>query len=102
MRELGAPLVALRLLATDLADLPAGCVAVSTVYPDLLELTFHGDLAVFEAWREALGIESGRVDYHEQGDGRTRVLEAECEFAGARLRLTGFAKTPVRTLAGAV
>ncbi|MFJ3962039.1 hypothetical protein [Streptomyces sp. NPDC090036] len=102
---LGGPLRVLRLLAVDHPHLPAPCVSVSTVTPDLLELSFHDDLAGFEAWREALGIDPGSVSHRVHAHGGTRVLKAETQFAGAWLHLIGFAKTPAseeeRSRAGA-
>ncbi|MEU6755413.1 hypothetical protein [Streptomyces sp. NPDC046685] len=90
---LSAPLLVLRLFAAEYPHLPAPGVSVSTVYPDRLELSFHNDLAGFEAWRDALGIAPESVSFHVQ-DGRTRVLKAESYYAGAWLLLIGFAKDP--------
>ncbi|MFE5871679.1 hypothetical protein ACFQ6V_23945 [Streptomyces roseifaciens] len=92
--DLRVPLVALRLFGADFAHLPAPCLSVSTIYPDLLELSFHDGLAAFEVWREALGLASEAVSYREQSAGSTRVLHAEGDYAGARVRLTGYAKIP--------
>jgi hypothetical protein len=90
LESLGAALLALRVLSAEYPDLPAPCVSVSTVYPDRLDLALHDDLSAFEAWREALGIDPGAVAYGEQSGGRTRVLSALTDYAGARIRLTGF------------
>lgn len=95
---MGGLSAAVTLLASFVArfpDLPAVDVRVSTVYPDRLELSAHDDLAVFEAWREALGIDPGAVVHGVQGGGSTRVLEAHALFMGARLRLVGFSEIPV-------
>ncbi|MEN8650605.1 hypothetical protein ABCR94_08200 [Streptomyces sp. 21So2-11] len=94
LKDLNAPLLVLRMLGAEYPHLPASCLSVSTVYPDRLEMSFHGDLGGFEAWRDALGIASESVTHHVQGNGRTRVLEAEAHYAGARLCLTGYAKIP--------
>ncbi|MFP1627349.1 hypothetical protein ACLB9X_19780 [Streptomyces sp. 5K101] len=94
LAALNAPLVVLRMFSAEFAHLPAPGVSVSTVYPDRLELSFHGDFAGFEAWRDALGIAPESVSYREQGV-HTRVLTTETDYAGARLRLVGYAKTPV-------
>ncbi|WP_030751672.1 hypothetical protein [Streptomyces sp. NRRL F-5135] len=107
LNDLSAPLLALRLLAVEFAHLPAPSVSVSTVYPDLLHLSFHdGGFASFEAWREALEIDPAEVVHHVQGDGRTGVLDVHGVFAGARLRLTGYTRiasgTGVPADAGAV
>ncbi|MFE9791339.1 hypothetical protein ACFYRL_06325 [Streptomyces goshikiensis] len=92
---LDAPLRALRLLAADHPDLPAPVVSVSTIYPDRLELSFHDDLGAFETWRDALRITPDRVEHHVHAGGRTQVLTAEVEYAGACLSLVGYAKVHV-------
>ncbi|BDH16220.1 hypothetical protein [Streptomyces hygroscopicus] len=94
LSALNAPLLLLRMFTAEYPHLPAPCLDVSTVYPDLLRLSFHDDLASFEAWREALGIAAESVCHHVQGDGRTRVLKAEADYAGAWLHLVGYAKIP--------
>ncbi|MFI9825485.1 hypothetical protein ACIHFC_34355 [Streptomyces sp. NPDC052013] len=90
LNDLAVPLRALRLLAVDFSHLPAPDVQVSPIYPNRLELRFHSGLPDFEVWREALGIPPGEVVYREQGEGRTRVLKASADFAGAALELTGY------------
>jgi hypothetical protein len=92
LNELSVPLHALRLLAVDFGHLPAPSVHLSTVYLDRLELSFHDNLAGLEAWREALGIAPDAVAHDTQGDGRTRVLKATTDLAGAVLELIGFAE----------
>ncbi|MFI6661932.1 hypothetical protein ACIBL8_41195 [Streptomyces sp. NPDC050523] len=92
LNELSVPLRALRLLTVDFGHLPAPTVHLSTVYPDRLELSFHDNLAGFEAWREALGIAPDAVAHDTQGDGRTRVLKVTTDLAGAVLELIGFAQ----------
>ncbi|MEU5397499.1 hypothetical protein [Streptomyces tibetensis] len=87
---LAVALRALRLLAVDYSHLPAPDVHASPVFPDRLELSFHRGLPDFEVWREALNISPDAVVYREQGDGRTRVLKASADFAGAALELTGY------------
>ena len=54
----------------------------------------HDDLSGFETWRDALGIVPDDVDYHEQSDGRTRVLKASAAYAGAVLELIGYGDVP--------
>jgi hypothetical protein len=100
LKELNAPLLALRVFGAEFAHLSAPCLSVSTVYPDLLELSFHDNLAGFEAWRDALGLTTESVSYHEQGT-HTRVLTAETHYAGARLRLTGYGRIPAVAPGGA-
>lgn len=101
--NLAVPLRVLRLLAVDFGHLPAPEIDVSTIYPDRLCLRLHDDLASFEIWRDALGIVPDDVTYHEQNDGRTRVLKASAGYAGAVLELTGYgnihAAAPVGTTA---
>ncbi|MFG2397725.1 hypothetical protein [Streptomyces lydicus] len=94
LSSLGAPLLLLRMFTAEYPHLPAPCLDVSTIYPDLLTLSFHDDLASFEAWRDALGIEAETVSHHVHGDGRTQVLEATADYAGTRLQLVGYAKIP--------
>ena len=91
---MGAPLLVLRMFSAEYPHLPAPCLDVSTVYPDLLTLSFHNGLGDFEAWRGALGIAPEYVSHHVQCDGRTQVLEAKTDYAGARLHLVGYAKIP--------
>lgn len=101
--DLSAPLRALRLLATDFGHLPAPAVRVTTVYPDQLELSFHRDLADFEAWRDALDVAPDAVSYDTQGDGgRTCVLHVGIEYAGAELELVGYGDVPAPALVEAV
>ncbi|MEU6325954.1 hypothetical protein ABZ851_01465 [Streptomyces sp. NPDC047049] len=90
MNDLAAPLGLLRLLAADFAGLPAVNVDVSTIFPNTLELVSHDDFGAFEAWRSALGIEADSVSYAEQSGGQTRVLQAETDHTGVRLRLTAY------------
>ncbi|MFF2923088.1 hypothetical protein ACFVTP_11910 [Streptomyces celluloflavus] len=94
MHDMTAPLRALRLLTADHPDLPALAVRMTTVYPDRLELDCHDDFGVYETWREALGIDPASVTYAEQSEGRTQVLSAVADYAGARLHLTGFGTIP--------
>ena len=96
---LAAPLRALRLLATDFGHLPAPAVRVTSIYPNQLELSFHRDLASFEVWRDALGIAPDAVRYDTQGEGgRTCVLHAAIEYAGAELELVGYGDVPAPVL----
>ena len=83
-------LSALRLLTRDFGELPAPSVDVSPLFPRRLRLLFHDTLSDFEAWREALGIAADDVDYHEQDEGRTLVLQAATKHAGALVELTAF------------
>ncbi|WP_406255236.1 hypothetical protein [Streptomyces chartreusis] len=92
---LAVALRALRLLTVDFGQLPAPCVDVSTHFPDRLALSFHDDLAGFEAWREALDIAPDAVTHGTQSGGRTHVLKATADYAGAALELTGFADITV-------
>ncbi|WUR81354.1 hypothetical protein OG967_22380 [Streptomyces phaeochromogenes] len=98
--DVAVPLRALRLLASDFGQLPAPDVHVSTTYSERLELAFHDDLPGFEMWREALGVAPDAVSYREQGDGRTGVLRASVEYAGAVVQLTGYADVVAPVLVG--
>ncbi|MFD0150790.1 hypothetical protein ACWGQ4_19660 [Streptomyces sp. NPDC055721] len=94
LADLSAPLLTLRTLGAEFPHLPAPCVAVSTVYPERLELSFHDDFAAFEAWREALNIAPESVVHRVQVGGQTGVLRVHATFAGVELELTGYAKVP--------
>ncbi|MEU9856377.1 hypothetical protein [Streptomyces sp. NPDC047974] len=96
LSDLTGPVTALIALEARFPHLPAPCVRVTTVFPDLLELSFHyDDFAAFETWREALNIAPAEVEHHVQNDGATAVRSAAGTFAGATLRLVGFAPIPV-------
>ncbi|WDV53403.1 hypothetical protein PV963_25090 [Streptomyces coeruleorubidus] len=96
--DLTVPLRALRLLAVDFPHLPAPDVDVSPIFPEWLRLSFHDtsgeSLAAFEQWRTALRIAPEAVDSRTQSAGRTRVLKAEGQFAGAGIVLTAYADQP--------
>lgn len=96
---LAVPLRALRLLAVDFGHLPAPRVLVSTIFPNQLELSFHGALTDFETWRETLEIAPDAVTYDEQGNGCTRVLSLTADYVGAELSLVAFADIPARVSA---
>ncbi|MFE6282921.1 hypothetical protein [Streptomyces sp. NPDC057877] len=100
--EMALPLRALRMLAADFGHLSAPSVQVSTIYPERLELSFYDDLPGFEAWREALGVAPDAVTYREQSDGRTRVLRASVDYAGAVVCLTGYAQVSAPVPVGGV
>ncbi|MFF3557089.1 hypothetical protein ACFYXL_27180 [Streptomyces tsukubensis] len=107
LTDLSVPLMALRLLGSEFAHLPAPCVSVTPIYPDRLELSFHGGgFAAFEVWRDALNLAPDDVVHHVQSDGRTGVLTVHGLFAGARIELAGYAPVPqlepVVPVAGAV
>ncbi|MER6556220.1 hypothetical protein ABT300_00390 [Streptomyces sp. NPDC001027] len=99
--DLSVPLRALRLLAGDFGHLAAPAVRVSTIWPDRLELGFHGDLADFEAWRDALGIAPAAVSHNVQSGGHTHVLRASAQYAGAALELVAYAEVPTAAQAAA-
>ncbi|WNM29541.1 hypothetical protein RKE30_03595 [Streptomyces sp. Li-HN-5-11] len=99
--DLAAPLRALRLLTADFGHLSAPAVRVTPIYPERLELAFHDDLAGFEGWRDALGIAPDAVTHGTQSDGRTRVLKASIDYAGAAVDLVGYGDVPAPALTGA-
>ncbi|MEU9250829.1 hypothetical protein AB0D66_03145 [Streptomyces sp. NPDC048270] len=94
LSAMAAPLMALRIFEDRYRHLPAPCVSISTVYPNVLELSFHDDLDGFETWCVALGIRSGNVSHGVQGGGLTRVLKAETSYSGGVVKLIGYAKIP--------
>ncbi|MBM9621311.1 hypothetical protein [Streptomyces zhihengii] len=98
--DLSGPLRVLRLLAVDFGHLPAPELQVSSIDPDGLRLSFHDDLSAFEQWRAALGIPDAAVSYGEQSAGRTRVLKATVDYAGATVALIGFSGIPAAAMAG--
>ncbi|MCX4698667.1 hypothetical protein [Streptomyces sp. NBC_01373] len=92
--DLAVPLRALRLLAADFGYLAAPDVHLTPIYPNRVSLSFHRDLGAFEAWREALGIAPDAVRHGTQSAGRTRVLRASAQCAGAELELVAYADIP--------
>ncbi|MFW6695253.1 hypothetical protein [Streptomyces sp. MAR4 CNX-425] len=98
--DLAVPLRVLRLLSVDFGHLPVPDVQVSPIYPNRLRLAFHHSLADFEVWREALAVASDAVVYREQSGGRTRVLRAFADYAGAEVELTGFGDVPALVAVG--
>lgn len=94
LSALGAPLMALRIFADEYRHLPAPCVSISTVYPDLLELSFHDDADGFEIWCEALRIRPRAVQHSVHGDGRTSVMKAVTNYSGGPVKLICFTTIP--------
>ncbi|OEJ32670.1 hypothetical protein [Streptomyces subrutilus] len=94
LSSMAAPLMALRIFEDRYRRLPAPCVSISTVYPNLLELSFHDNPDGFEMWRQALGIPRRTVQHRVQGDGRTCVMEGEINYSGGPVRLIGFTTIP--------
>ncbi|QDY77535.1 hypothetical protein [Streptomyces qinzhouensis] len=95
LTDLSVPLRALRLIGSEFAHLPAPDVSLTPIYPDRLELSFHGDgFAEFEVWREALNLAPDDVVHRVQNGGETGVLSVHGVFAGARIELVGYAPVP--------
>lgn len=90
LADLRGPLEVLTLFAIEYPHLSAPCVNITTIYPDRLELAFHGDVPGFEAWCEALDISPELVHHSVQGDHRTAVQKVELDYAGACLRLISY------------
>lgn len=88
--DLSRPMALMRLLATDHPNLPAPHVGVSPHHPHTLALSVHGDLAGFEAWREALGIAPEAVRRNTQSGGMTLVLSAAATIADAHVEIVGY------------
>lgn len=89
--DLSGAMALMRLLVADHPDLPAPHVGVSPHYPHRLTLSVHGDLAGFEAWREALGIDPEAVRRNTASGGMTLILSASTTIADAHVDLTGYA-----------
>ncbi|MGW2588100.1 hypothetical protein ACWCYZ_43805 [Streptomyces virginiae] len=94
LSSMGAPLMALRIFADEYRHLPAPTISISTVYPDLLELSFHDDADGFEIWCEALRIRPGAVQHSVQRDGRTSVMKAATNYSGGPVKLISFSTIP--------
>ncbi|MFE6080051.1 hypothetical protein [Streptomyces virginiae] len=94
LSAMAAPLMALRIFADEFRHLPVPWVTISTVYPDLLELSFHDDVDGFEIWCEALRIRPEAVQHSVQRDGRTGVMKAETNYSGGPVELICFTTIP--------
>ncbi|MGW1553579.1 hypothetical protein [Streptomyces sp. NPDC002346] len=90
MNSLAAAVAALASLVERFPDLPAADATVSTIFPDRLSLSFHGDLGKFEAWRSALDIRPALVSKEEEIGGPLMWLKAETVLDGITVRLTGY------------
>ncbi|MET8435364.1 hypothetical protein ABZV61_21765 [Streptomyces sp900116325] len=90
MNSLAAAVAALASLLERFPDLPAADAAVSTIFPDRLSLSFHGDLGKFEAWRSALDVSHALVSKEEETGGPLMWLTAETVLDGVTVRLTGY------------
>ncbi|MCX4665109.1 hypothetical protein OG453_00215 [Streptomyces sp. NBC_01381] len=90
MDGLSPALTALRVLSVDFPEMPAPTVRVTPIYPTVLDLALHDDLGAFEPWRIALRIAREDIDFHTQSDGRTWVLCASTDYAGARVKLIAY------------
>ncbi|MDT3395461.1 hypothetical protein RKE29_02140 [Streptomyces sp. B1866] len=87
-------LTALTAVFAAFGHLPAASISLSPYTPQRIDIGFHdhGSLAHFETWREALGILPEAVSYREF---TLHVsLNATVQFAGADVRLIGYA-TPL-------
>jgi hypothetical protein len=100
--DLTRPMALLRLLAVDHPNLPAPHVNVSPHRSDVLQLSVHGDLATFEAWREALGVDPKAVRHHLQSGDTTVVLTGFAEIADAKVELVGYSTNVAGLLVEAV
>lgn len=88
---------ALAFLADRFATLPSTSFTVGTVCgPDGIEEGIHIDLhacaADFEAWRAALGIDPGGIEYSELS--RCQCLRAYTAYEGVPVQLTGYLPYP--------
>ncbi|TGB11595.1 hypothetical protein [Streptomyces sp. MZ04] len=89
--DLSAPLALLRLLAADHPDLPAVNVLISRRSPNRLNLEVHGDLTVFEAWRDALGIDPESVRRNLHSADTAMVLTGHATVADCKIELVAYA-----------
>ncbi|MET9598105.1 hypothetical protein [Streptomyces sp. NPDC006459] len=94
LSAMAAPLMALRIFEDQYRHLPAPCVSISTVYPNLLELSFHDDADGFETWCQALGIRPCTVRHSVHSDGRTSVMKAVTNYSGGPVKLICFTTIP--------
>lgn len=94
MNGLAAAVAVGAVLVERFPDLPAADVTVSTVFPNRLGLSFHGDLgeANFEVWRSALGISYAAVSREEEIGGPMTWLRAEAALDGVTVQLTGYGR----------
>ncbi|MFH8404482.1 hypothetical protein ACH4FX_06860 [Streptomyces sp. NPDC018019] len=88
---------ALAILADRFATLPSTSFTVGTVCgPDGIEEGIHIDLhtcaADFEAWRAALAIDPGGIEYSELS--RCHSLRAYTAYEGVPVQLTGYLPYP--------
>lgn len=90
MNSLAAAVATLASLVERFPYLPAADAAVSTIFPDRLALSFHGDLGKFEVWRSALDISYALVSREEEIGGPLMWLTAETVLDGVTVRLTGY------------
>lgn len=107
----GPAIEALYRILSQFPHLPAANITAETVMSRQLSpgvsITLHGSLADFEAWREALGIDTATVEWHENRTNMRpyEILEGEGTFAGVPVTLRGFAPlapVPVAPVAAAV
>ncbi|MET9568826.1 hypothetical protein ABZY34_06765 [Streptomyces virginiae] len=94
LSSMAAPLMALRIFEGRYRHLPAPCVSISTVYPNVLELSFFDDSDGFETWCQALGISFRTVRHSVHDDGRTSVMKAETNYSGGPVKLVCFTTIP--------
>ncbi|MFJ8567111.1 hypothetical protein [Streptomyces sp. NPDC093514] len=94
LSAMASPLMALRIFENMYRHLPAPCVSISTVYPNLLELSFYEDADGFETWCQVLGIPLGMVAHSVHADGRTSVMKAVTNYSGGPVKLICFTTIP--------
>jgi hypothetical protein len=94
LAEQQTALAALTQIGAAFGDLPAPEFRVSRVYPDQVSISLHDNLADFEAWREALGMAVGAVEYRTQ-PGNT-VLKVVVPWGGGTVELVGYGPLPLR------
>ncbi|WP_052847421.1 hypothetical protein [Streptomyces avicenniae] len=78
---------ALAAMLAAFGDLPPVSVGLSRHYPGRLDLSLHNDLAAFEEWRAALGLDLAGVELVADW------LTVTGTWGGAEVKLTGHGVT---------
>ncbi|MBD0743494.1 hypothetical protein [Streptomyces sp. CBMA152] len=90
LTELSRPTDVLQQLIVEFPLLPAGHVAINSIYPEQIELSFHNDFGDFEAWRAALDIAPATVRHHLMSGDTTLVLRGTAVRDGITVELVAY------------
>jgi hypothetical protein len=96
--DLSRPLAVLHELGAKFPLLPAPCIAITTIWPERIRLTFHDDFGAFEAWREALDIDPATVSQQLQGDDTTLALKGSAVRHDVTVELVAYGSSPAMLL----